>query len=173
MDVAIITFIQNHFHCGFTDSVFPIITALGNAGAVWLVIGTCLIITKKYRAYGFLIFAALALTYTLGDLVIKPIVARPRPFTEFPGRILLIPAPGSYSFPSGHAGSSFSGATVLWHANRKFGIPAFTLAVLIAFSRIFLFVHYPSDVLAGAVLGVSCALLVIHLLTNKSDIVTV
>ena len=159
MDVAILQFVQNHFHNGFTDFIFPIITTLGNAGAVWLVIGLCLVITKKYRRYGILLFITLALTYSLGEFVIKPIVARPRPFLGFPGQVLLISPPHSYSFPSGHAASSFAAATVLWRTNRKFGSVGFVLAVLIAFSRVFLFVHYPSDVLAGAILGVLCALL--------------
>ena len=163
MDISILYFIQNHFHCGFTDFIFPIITSLGNFGMIWIVTGFCLVITKKYRRYGVLLFIALALTYALGDLVIKPMIARPRPFMEFPGRILLITAPYSHSFPSGHAGSSFCAATILWRANRKLGVISYTLAVLIAFSRVFLFVHYPSDVLAGAILGVLCALLVIYL----------
>ncbi len=160
MDAAILNFIQNYFHNGFTDSVFPVVTALGNAGTVWLVIGLCLLLTKKYRRYGIFLFIALALTYTLGELVIKPIVARPRPFLEIPGHVLLIRPPHSYSLPSGHAGSSFSAATVLWRANKKFGAGGYALAVLIAFSRLFLFVHYPSDVLIGALVGVFCAFLV-------------
>ena len=167
VDITIINFIQNHFHCGFTDYVFPMITALGDFGAIWIGIGLCLVITKKYRRYGIFLFAALALTYVLGDLVMKPIVARPRPFVEFPGRLLLIPAPQDYSFPSGHAASSFSAATILWRANRKFGITGFILAGLIAFSRMFLFVHYPSDVLAGVVLGILCALLVTFLVEKR------
>ncbi len=158
MDYQILNFIQNNFHNGFTDFLFPIITSMGNAGTVWLIIGVCLVATKKYRRYGILLFVTLAITYSLGEFVIKPIVARPRPFTEFPGRVaLLIPPPRGYSFPSGHAGSSFSAAVVLCHINRKFGIPALILAFLIAFSRVFLFVHYPSDVLCGALLGIICA----------------
>ncbi len=159
MDIAILQFVQNYFHNGFTDFIFPIITTLGNAGTVWIVIGVCLVVSKKYRKYGVLLFIALALTYSLGDLIIKPVVARPRPFLEFPGQVLLISPPNGYSFPSGHAGSSFAACVVLWRANKAFGIAAFVLAVLIAFSRVFLFVHFPSDVTVGAILGVCCALL--------------
>ena len=161
MDLFILELVQNHFHNGFTDFIFPIITMLGNAGTVWLLTGVCLTITKKYRLYGIMIFITLALTYTLGEFVLKPMIARPRPFLAFPGRALLIPPPNGYSFPSGHAGSSFSAAMILWRANKKIGTVGFGLAVLIAFSRVFLFVHYPSDVLAGAVLGVLCAFLTI------------
>lgn len=168
-DQIIINYIQNHFHNGFTDFIFPIITALGNAGVIWLVIGLCLVFTQKYRRYGVMIFIALALTYTLGDLVLKPMFARPRPYMDSPGRMLLINAPGSYSFPSGHAASSFSAATILWRMNRKFGLFCFILAALIALSRVFLFVHYPSDVLTGAVLGILCALFVLLLFENRKN----
>lgn len=157
MDTIVLEFVQNNFHNGFTDFIFPIITSLGNAGTIWLIIGVGLVITKKYRRYGILLFVTLALTYSLGEFVIKPIVARPRPFLEFPGRVLLIPPPHGYSFPSGHAGSSFAATVVLWQTNKKFGIIALILASLIAFSRVFLFVHYPSDVLAGTILGIFCA----------------
>ncbi|MBW7572521.1 phosphatase PAP2 family protein [Caproiciproducens faecalis] len=157
MDEFILIFIQNHFHNGFTDLFFPFITVLGNAGLIWVVSGLCLICTKKYRFYGVMLLAALVLTHTLGEGILKPLVARPRPFAVYSGYHLLIAAPRGYSFPSGHAGAAFAAAFVLGKANRRLGIPAFALAFLIAFSRVFLFVHYPSDILAGAILGVLSA----------------
>lgn len=91
--------------------------------------------------------------------MLKNLIQRPRPFTLLPGVSLLIPPPGSSSFPSGHTGSSFACAAAIFLLNRKWGVPALALAALIAFSRLYLSVHYPTDLLAGALLGVGSALL--------------
>lgn len=81
--------------------------------------------------------------------VLKNLIQRPRPFTLLPGVSLLIPPPGSSSFPSGHTGSSFACAAAIFLLNRKWGVPALALAALIAFSRLYLSVHYPTDLLCG------------------------
>ncbi|NLJ31230.1 MAG: phosphatase PAP2 family protein [Clostridiales bacterium] len=161
MDIQILNFVQEHCHNGLTDFIFPLITSLGNFGAVWIAAAVALLISKKYRAWGVMLLAVLLLTHVLGEYLIKPIVARPRPFLAFPGRILLIRPPAGYSFPSGHTATAFCSAVILWKADRRFGISAAVLAALIAFSRVFLFVHYPTDVLAGLILGVICAFVVI------------
>lgn len=168
MDILILNYVQNHWHNAFTDFIFPLITLLGNSGFIWVLAGVCLICSKKYRLYGVMLLAALMLTHTVGEIILKQLVARPRPFVAFPGHRLLIAEPIGYSFPSGHAGSSFTAAFILRRANKKFGVPALLLAVLIAFSRVFLFVHYPSDILAGAILGVFCAFFICFLF--KEDI---
>ena len=96
-----------------------------------------------------------------GNGVIKNLVARPRPFQAFDGEIvLLIPPPGEYSFPSGHTLHSFAAAVTIFLHNKKAGAAALLLAALIAFSRLYFFVHFPTDVLAGMVLGTLAALLV-------------
>lgn len=164
MDILILNFVQSRCHNGFTDFLFPLITALGNGGAVWVVAGVCLAASKKYRRYGMMLLVSLGMTFLIINVILQPLVARPRPFQQFPGHILLIAAPHSYSFPSGHAGSSFSSAMILLRMDRRIGIPCFVFAALVAFSRVFLFVHYPSDILAGAFIGVLSALLVIKLL---------
>jgi undecaprenyl-diphosphatase len=158
MDAAILNFIQNNFHNPVTDFIFPIITALGNGSGIWLAIAVCIISTKKYRRWGVVLLLAIILTFITGELLLKPLIARPRPFTLHPYTLLIKP-PFGFSCPSGHAGSSFSSATVLWHVKRKWGVAALILSVLIAFSRMFLFVHFPSDVLAGALLGFGIATL--------------
>ena len=99
-----------------------------------------------------MLLAVLAITFLVGDVVLKNWIQRPRPFQEMPVE-LLIPPPESFSFPSGHTSSSFAAASVIYRVRKSWGIAAFILAVLIGFSRLFLFVHYPTDVLAGAVLG--------------------
>lgn len=161
MDITILNFIQNHFHNEITDWIFPYITRMGDHGMIWVLAALCMIVSKKYRKNGILLLVILAVTHMIGEMTMKPLIARPRPFVTFPGHQLLIPAPEGYSFPSGHADSSFAAAFTLWKTNKNFGIPAFLLAFLIAFSRTFLFVHYPSDILCGAILGVLCSYILI------------
>lgn len=94
----------------------------------------------------------LILGLIFGNLLIKNIVARPRPFT-LRGTDIIIKAPRDYSFPSGHTLASVISAYILWHNNRKAGIAAAVTAALIAFSRIYLYVHYPTDIIGGTLLG--------------------
>ena len=154
LDAAVMAFIQTHFHNTVTDTVFPIITSLGEAGIGWIVLSLVLLCFKKTRRTGGLVLIAMTVTLLFGELTLKNIICRLRPcnvFTDFP---MLIARPTSYSFPSGHALSSVISATVLTKTNRCFGYAAIPLAALIAFSRLYLYVHFPSDVLAAAVLGV-------------------
>ena len=112
----------------------------------------------------------LLLSLLVGNGILKPLVGRLRPFEIREGIELIIKAPGGYSFPSGHTVSSVVGATVLTRANKKFGYVAIPLAVLIAFSRMYLFVHFPTDILAGAVLGFAIGFAVVSVgnrLINK------
>ena len=92
-----------------------------------------------------------------GNLLLKNVVARPRPCDVIPEMPLLIPQPQSFSFPSGHTMSSFAAATVLLFASWKWGIAAYAMAGVVGFSRVYLFVHYPTDVLAGVALGIAVA----------------
>lgn len=154
IDWSILHWIYNTFHCGVLDFLAPKITMLGNGGAVWLAAAAGLIISKKYRKYGIAMLASLAAGVLIGNVLLKNIVARPRPcwLESVP---LLIKNPTDYSFPSGHTLASVIGACVLTGANRRFGILALPLAILIGLSRLYLYVHFPSDVLASAVLGLA------------------
>lgn len=115
---------------------------------------------KKYRRQGVILLAGLAAGVLVGNVCLKNLIARPRPCWLDDSVKLLIPISTDYSFPSGHTLSSVIGATVLTKTNRRFGWAAIPLAAIIAFSRLYLFVHYPSDILAGAVLGVAIGLAV-------------
>lgn len=161
MDTGILNFIQVHMKCAFLDAVMPFITSLGNFGLLWVGLCIVLLFFKKYRKTGFLGLLAMLLCTVLGEAIVKPAVGRLRPFVHNPALELLIMKPLSYSFPSGHTASSFAAATVLSRLGLKAGLAAFAGAVLIAFSRLYLYVHYPTDVLAGIVLGVFSALLVL------------
>ncbi len=160
-DDSIINFIAENFHNAFTDVFFVYVTYLGELGLVWIVISLVMLISKKYRVYGFLALMALLLTFLIGEVVLKNIIARDRPFVSDPDLLVLIHKPSSFSFPSGHSGSSFTAATIFYFVNKKFGVCAYILAFLVAFSRVFLCVHYPTDVICGAVLGIIMANVVI------------
>ncbi len=145
----------------FGDAVMPYITRLGNMGFIWILIIIVLLFFKKTRRCGVIAAGSLLLSLFLGEYGLKFIFHRQRPFYSLPEVLLLIPKPLGYSFPSGHAASSFAAASAIFYCNRKAGAVALFLAVLIAFSRVYLYVHYPSDALGGALLGFFCTVLVV------------
>lgn len=162
-DWTVLHWIRDTLQCGAMDFLMPRITALGNGGAIWIAAAAAMTISKKYRKYGITMLAALAAGLLVGNVCLKHWVARSRPcwLESVP---LLIPNPTDYSFPSGHTLSSVIGAFVLTAANRKFGLPAISLAALIGFSRLYLYVHFPSDVLASVAIGMLIGSAAIHLL---------
>ncbi len=153
LDFAILNFIRNNMSCGFLDFLMPKITMLGNAGIIWILTAVAFLIFKKTRQNGIALSAALLTGLIIGNLIIKNLVARDRPCWIDESVTMLIAVPHDYSFPSGHTMSSVAAAIVIFHTNRKAGIAAFVLAALIAFSRMYLYVHFPTDILAGVVLG--------------------
>lgn len=166
-DSTIMTAVQQNLHNSFTDFIFPIITYLGEKGIFWIAISLVFMCVKKTRKCGFCMLLAVGLGFLSGELILKNIICRPRPFVSFPEfTTLLISPPSGWSCPSGHSCSSFAAATTLFIHNKKLGVPALILAALIAFSRVFLFVHWPSDVLFGSALGVVSAI-VVYLCAGK------
>ena len=160
-DSAVMTFVQSGFHKPVTDTIFPAVTYLGESGIFWILLSLLIIALGRkngWRTTGCLMLAAMLLGLLLGEIALKNIICRPRPFQEMPEISLLIPPPSGYSFPSGHSCASFAAATIIFLKDKRPGTAALALAALIAFSRVFLFVHYPTDVLAGSLLGVLCAL---------------
>ena len=154
--------------CPLLDFLMPKITALGNGGAVWLLAAGGLICTKKYRRQGFLLLGGLAAGVLIGNVFLKNFIARPRPCWLDTSVPLLIDRPTDFSFPSGHTLSSVIGATILTGTDRRFGSIAIPLAVLIAFSRLYLYVHFPSDILGATVLGLCIGLSALHRSRNPA-----
>ena len=156
-DLPILDWIAAHLQCGFLDFIMPCITLLGDGGIFWIACAVILLFTKKYRKTGLGMGAALILGLIVCNMILKPWVARIRPYDlqEQLGNIipLLIERQHDCSFPSGHTIASFEAATVLKLHNKKLGIPALILACLIAFSRLYLYVHYPTDVITSVILG--------------------
>ena len=154
IDFSILDFIQNHLRNGVLDWLMTRISMLGNAGVIWIVISIVLLSIKKYRKCGITLVIGLLLGLLIGNIILKPLVARPRPCWINSDIALLIASPKDFSFPSGHTLSSFIAAIILLKEDKKFGYVAMILAILIAFSRMYLYVHFPSDILAGVVLAI-------------------
>ncbi len=151
--------IQHHLQNPFLDKIMPLISALADSGFIWIVLTLVLLFTKRWRRAGQASAIALIFMLLLGNLILKPLIGRVRPFDVNTAIRLLIQAPTDFSFPSGHTFASFACAVTLFLEDRRLGIPALILAVLIAFSRLYLYVHYPTDVLAGLLLGIAAAFL--------------
>lgn len=155
-DMAILDFIQSSMRTGFMDYIMPIISHMGDAGLIWIVLSIGLIIHKKTRKIGLVIIIALVLNGIICNIILKPMVGRIRPFDVNTSIKLLINKPSDFSFPSGHTSASFVVASVLFFRKSKLFVPSLILGILIGFSRLYLYVHYPSDVLAGLILGIVC-----------------
>ena len=152
-ELAILDWIQLHCRGGVLDAVLPAISWTCNHGELWIALALVLLAVKKHRRLGWSVAAALVLDLLVVNLTIKPLVGRVRPFAVHPAELLISP-PGDASFPSGHTACSFAAAAAVWFAGyRRAGAAAFAVAAVIAFSRLYLYVHWPTDVLGGAVLG--------------------
>ena len=163
-DLPILDWIQANLQCGFLDFIMPIITLFGDAGIFWIACAVVLLIFPKTRKIGLGMGLALVMGLLVCNVTMKPLMQRIRPYDyqlqHFQKVIpLLIEAQHDFSFPSGHTIASFEACTVLMLGNKKLGIPATLLAILIAFSRMYLYVHYPTDVIASIILGTAFGIL--------------
>lgn len=157
MDLKLLVHINDKFRHDILDKIMPRITVLGDGGVFWILIALAFVFKGTTRIVGEMMISALILTTILGEGLIKHIIRRARPFVGGIESKLLICRPITYSFPSGHTSSSFAAAGVLFAAHSRLAPIAFILAALIAFSRIYLNVHYPTDVFIGILLGLFCA----------------
>ncbi len=162
-DYSILNYINEHFHNAFFDGFFSIITHLADAGWFWIALAALLLCFKKTRKTGCVMGAALLMGVIFGNGILKPLIHRVRPYDNaawspvVTRATLLISPPSDYSFPSGHTLASFEGAFGIFLCNKKWGAPALVLAVLIAFSRLYFYIHYPTDVIGGMILGIGFA----------------
>lgn len=154
VDFKILDFIQEHFSCDFLNFLMPKITFLGNGGLIWIVMAIIMLFFKKYRKTGITLGTGLLEGVIVGNVLLKNLIARERPCWINETVNILISIPQDYSFPSGHTLSSFIVATIIMHHDKRMGIAAYVLAYMIAFSRLYLYVHFPSDVLAGVLIGI-------------------
>lgn len=161
LDGDILLWLQNYVRNDILTPVFIGITTLGNGGLIWIISSALLMVSKKTRKTGIMVLLALVLSVLINNVALKNIVARVRPYNVVSGLTSLIGTMPDFSFPSGHTGSSFAAAVVMFlRLPKKIGVPALILAFLIGFSRLYIGVHYPSDVLGGALIGTGIALFI-------------
>ncbi|MBR1443352.1 MAG: phosphatase PAP2 family protein [Firmicutes bacterium] len=162
-DLDILNYIQNNFRTAIGDYFWQFMTMLGDGGIFFLILSISLIVFPKTRETGVRILFALVMCFIFGNVILKNAFARLRPFYVVESFNLLISAPEGYSFPSGHAEASFAVATVFFLTNRRY-VMLYVLAACIGFSRLYLFVHYPSDVFFGMILGIIFGYLSYHII---------
>ena len=157
-DLPILDWIAANIANPVLDILMPYITMLGDAGIFWIIWAVILLLIPKTRRAGLAMGIALLMGLVVCNLTLKPLCARIRPY-DFYGQSmqLLVATPHDYSFPSGHTIASFEAATALALHHKNLGIPALILAGLIAFSRLYLYVHYPTDVIVSLGLGIAFA----------------
>lgn len=147
-------------HHPILDQIMILLSTLGDAGLFWIALGCILLVVPKYRRVGLEMLAAMLFTFIIGNLILKNVVHRDRPCWIDPSVTLLVKCPTDYSFPSGHTMNGITASVSLFLNDRRMGIPAVVLASLIAFSRLYNFVHFPTDVFAGALIGLCSAYVV-------------
>lgn len=158
-EIRMLLWIQNHLRSPIIDEIMKFFTAIGNKGAIWIIICIGLIIYKSKREVGFKVALSLIFSIIICNLILKNYVARIRPFDAYKYIDLIVNKPKDFSFPSGHTSASFAAALVMFKSSLKIkgykiGWIVIAIAIAISFSRLYLFVHYPSDVLGGILTGV-------------------
>ena len=169
IDFSILDWIQNTLKNSLLDAVMPVITHLGDGGFIWILTALIFTAIPRTRKTGILMIISLAAGAVAYQFILKPVIARPRPFTQNPAAVLLIKPPSDFSFPSGHTACAFSAAAVLFFRRNRLWIPAVILAAAIAFSRMYLYVHFPTDVLAGIIIGTGVSAAVCFIKPNSKN----
>ena len=156
IDKNILLFLQEHLRNGFFNPIMIFITYLGDGGIMWIVASLAMTAFKKTRKAGIMALLALVLGFIVTNLILKNCFERVRPYDQFQDLILLIRKQSDFSFPSGHSCSSFAVSMTWYHYLNKKGIGRFSviLASLIAFSRLYVCVHFPTDVIVGVLVGI-------------------
>ena len=160
-DFSVLDGIQQYLRCAFLDWFSVFLSYITTSGILCIVAGIALLFFRKTRTAGIILLAALALGFLSGEVLLKNIIARPRPFQINTDFVLLIKPPSGASFPSSHSALAAATTTVLLAKKRSLGFVALALTVCIAFSRLYLYVHFPTDVICGLLLGVLCGVIML------------
>lgn len=169
IEIQILDWIQN-IRTPFLDMVVPFISQLGNAGIIWIVLAALMLLIPKTRRSGLILALALIADLILCNVILKNLIARTRPYDVNTAVNLLIAKPVDYSFPSGHTAASFASVTALYLAGeKKLWKLALIPAVLIAFTRMYLYVHYPTDILGGIDVGIVSGYIGFFIVRKKSQ----
>lgn len=169
-DGLLLRWLMETFSHPVLDKIMIFISSLGNKGMIWIAIGVLFFLfgwkNQQWRTRGLLVLFSLAANLLVCNAVLKPLVDRTRPYyvLEYTP---LIPPVGDPSFPSGHTAASFAAATAIYAINKKWGIAAYLFAAIMGFSRLYLGVHFPTDVLFGAMVGMAVAKIVVHIFRKR------
>lgn len=161
LDFEILDWIQANLRCDFLDFLMPLVTLYAEHGILLIGIGVVLLLFRSHRVCGVAVLTGLAGGLLIGNLGLKNLIARARPCWINTDVSMLVSVPTDYSFPSGHTLHCFFTATVLMYYDKRIGIPALIMAILVSFSRLYLYVHFPTDVIAGAALGIGIGMLTV------------
>ena len=165
-DGQLLLWLKETFSHPVLDDIMIFVSSLGNKGFFWIAIGVLFLLfgfrKKIWRSRGLLVLFSLAANFLACNVILKPLVDRTRPYYVL-DYTPLIPPVGDPSFPSGHTSASFAAATAIYCINKKWGIAAYLLAAAMGFSRLYLGVHFPTDVLFGAVVGMVAAKIVVYI----------
>ena len=170
-DLSILLWIQDHIRCPFLTPFFKTITHFADNGIGWIILTVLLLFFASTRKRGLSMVIALLTGIIITNLLLKNLVARIRPYDAYETVKLLISPDPEYSFPSGHSCASFAAATAMFCGKKnRYGVLALILAALIAFSRLYVGIHYPTDVLCGTLIGIGCGIASVRLtaLTHKA-----
>lgn len=165
---AALLWIQEYLRGSVTDAFFTAYTTLGNMGLCWIVLSAALLCFRKTRKAGFAGLLALLMGFLCTNVILKPLVCRTRPWLVLEGLTALVAEHDPHSFPSGHTCASFA-AALAWrpYLNRRWANTALVCAVLMGFSRLYVGVHFPTDVLCGAAIGLMSGWLASRLVNVK------
>lgn len=156
-------------HNPVLDKIMIFITTLGDEGLFWIGIGIVCLVLKKHRRMGLQVLLSMLVTFIVGNLILKNLFARQRPCAIDPSIELLIPYPSEFSFPSGHSMNGMTAAMALYLNNKKIGVPALIIALLIGFSRMYHFVHFPTDILGGFCVGFAVAIMMNYIFDKVQE----
>ena len=169
MESSILLWVQENLRSDTLTPIVKFITTLGNAGILWIILSAIFLCFKKTRKIGLMTSLSLILDLLSVNVLIKNLAARTRPYEVIEGLTSLIGPQSDFSFPSGHTAASFAFATViLFTAPKKYSVPTLILATLIALSRIYLGVHYPTDILGGIVIGAVCGICSVYIIKKTA-----
>lgn len=156
LDFSLLNWVQSHFKTRCMDRIMLFSSRLGDGGAIWIIYALLFACSRELRSIGATLALCVSLCALVGNFAIKPVFRRTRPCNIDSTRPLLLSRPADSSFPSCHTMTSFAAAIVtMCQAGGLLGITSLFFASMISFSRVYLYVHYPSDVLIGAALGVA------------------
>ena len=175
LDGNILLWIQNYIRRDFLNPIILFITNLGDAGWFWILVFAVMLIFTKYRKIGLTGLAALLIGFFITNLCLKNMVARIRPYEVIEGLELIGKRANDFSFPSGHSTCSMAASIVLFaKMPKKIGVPALILGILICFSRLYIGIHYLTDIIVGMCVGIIAALLAMYLIKQeKTDTLSI